>query len=533
MKIKKVYIDDWMEFKPYDKHSSTDLYYMKIANEVQLAIQSSEYIDQLYDYFDEEDIVNLSCFLTSYFEDIISETNVWNSFVSLHNKKYNKLLPFYDTSDYIENEINVQDIRLLFWYFFNATLEDGFVSPYINLFESVALNVFDVFDAAWEYAPENNALKSCYYIKNEIEEFYDARKYIDLVLFKTYLFFPDSKKELLQAEEEIYLERRDFMEIKFQLDLQRDEIIHNTKTKLLAIQGKEWAAEIVGGQNLVNMVVWGFSQKITGFFLYKGQDNLSVMLEYIATGTKFNITKKSFDVSFDDDPIDSVFFIGIVMWKNEWWFSGVMAKYGVTPKIVESEKTNIESKIKLNFLNVENHKIKEILQDQVKSFKLFNNGCEVAFLKSSEVNQFVNSFMQFYNESLHLNETQKQQTKNRFKKNGLDENDFNLSLEDTEDEVLVFINPNSGVEIVFNLNSAFPMPNNPFFKDELSEKHIKLLLMGNTSSIELVNFLVSNYKEDIPYFKHGLGKKYLEDFDFLLRFWKGEKYYSKPVLSVV
>jgi hypothetical protein len=57
--------------------------------------------------------------------------------------------------------------------------------------------------------------------------------------------------------------------------------------------------------------------------------------------------------------------------------------------------------------------------------------------------------------------------------------------------------------------------------------------MGNTSSIELVNFLVSNYKEDIPYFKHGLGKKYLEDFDFLLRFWKGEKYYSKPVLSVV
>jgi hypothetical protein len=216
MKNKKVYIDDWMEFKPYDKHSSTDLYYMKIANEVQLAIQSSEYIDQLYGYFDEEDIVNLSCFLTSYFEDIISETNVWNSFVSLHNKKYNKLLPFYDTSDYIENEINVQDIRLLFWYFFNATLEDGFVSPYINLFESVALNVFDVFDAAWEYAPENNALKSCYYIKNEIEEFYDARKYVDLVLFKTYLFFPDSKKELLQAEEEIYLERRDFMEIKFQ-----------------------------------------------------------------------------------------------------------------------------------------------------------------------------------------------------------------------------------------------------------------------------------------------------------------------------
>jgi hypothetical protein len=186
----------------------------------------------------------------------------------------------------------------LFWYFFNATLEDGFVSPYINLFESVALNVFDVFDAAWEYAPENNALKSCYYIKNEIEEFYDARKYVDLVLFKTYLFFPDSKKELLQAEEEIYLERRDFMEIKFQLDLQRDEIIHNTKTKLLAIQGKEWAAEIVGGQNLVNKVVWDFSQKITGFFLYKGQDNLSVMLEYIATGTKFNITKKSFEVSF-------------------------------------------------------------------------------------------------------------------------------------------------------------------------------------------------------------------------------------------
>ena len=533
MKNKKVYIDDWMEFKPYDKHSSTDLYYLKIANEVQFAIQSSDYCDQLYTYFDEDDIVNLSCFLTSYFEDIISETNVWNSFVSLHNKIYNKRLPFYDTSDYLEYEINIQDIRLLFWYFFNTTLKDAFVSPYINLFESVALNVFDVFDAAWEYAPENRILKSCYHIKTEIEEFYDARKYVDLVLFKTYLFFPDSLKELLQAEEDIYLGKREVMKLKFQLDMQRDELLHHTKTKLLAFNGKDWAVEIIGSQNLVNDDVWDFSQKLTGFFLYKGQDDFSISLEYISTGTRFSITKKSFDISFDDDSFDSIFFIGIVMWKNEWWFSGVMAKYGVNPEIVENEKTNIESKLKVNFLNSEKHNLNEILESQVESFKLFNDGYQVAFLKSSEVNHFVNSFIEFYNKSLHLSVTEKKRSKSYFKRIGLTEEKIDFDLEDNFDEVLVFMNPVSGIEIVFELNSAFPMPNNLFFKDELCEKHVKLLLMGNSSSIELVNYLVSNHKDDIPFFTEGLGKKYLEDFDFLLRFWKGEKYYSKPALTVI
>ena len=54
---------------------------------------------------DKKEIDVLSCFLTSYFEDLISETNIWNSFITTHKRLYNKQLPFYNLDDYFEDEI--------------------------------------------------------------------------------------------------------------------------------------------------------------------------------------------------------------------------------------------------------------------------------------------------------------------------------------------------------------------------------------------------------------------------------------------
>lgn len=56
-------------------------------------------------------------FLTSYLEDLVSGSELWNSFVRKHTKLYDKPLPFYVTEDYAEEEINNEDICFLIWYF--------------------------------------------------------------------------------------------------------------------------------------------------------------------------------------------------------------------------------------------------------------------------------------------------------------------------------------------------------------------------------------------------------------------------------
>ena len=135
--IKKIYIDEWHNLKPYESNVPTDTYYLKLSNEIKRILKSNEQALIFQMYLEEDDIDLLSCFLCSYFEDIISETNIWNSFVSIHKTKYNKTLPFYELENYIEKEINNQDIYFLIWYFINTIQESKFISPFNELSLSV------------------------------------------------------------------------------------------------------------------------------------------------------------------------------------------------------------------------------------------------------------------------------------------------------------------------------------------------------------------------------------------------------------
>ena len=110
---KKIVIKDWLELKPYEKQTITDSYYLKICNEVKRVFATNRQSFVLLMYLDKKEIDVLSCFLTSYFEDLIAETNIWNSFITTHKRLYNKQLPFYNLDDYFEDEINPQDISFL------------------------------------------------------------------------------------------------------------------------------------------------------------------------------------------------------------------------------------------------------------------------------------------------------------------------------------------------------------------------------------------------------------------------------------
>lgn len=120
---KRIYIKDWLLLKPYNSQTTTDSYYLKLSNDVKQAITTNKQSFVLQRYLSKENINHLACFLTSYFEDIISETNIWNSFIRVHKRLYKKQLPFYDVDEYYEEEINAQDVSFLIWYFLNTIQE--------------------------------------------------------------------------------------------------------------------------------------------------------------------------------------------------------------------------------------------------------------------------------------------------------------------------------------------------------------------------------------------------------------------------
>lgn len=547
-KFTKIYVQDWLALKPYEKQVVSDIYYLKLANKVkELFIREFTVEDDITnDFFNSDDeFTLLSCFLISYFEDIISGTNIWNTFVKKHKEMYKKELPFYEIDeDYIHGEINHQDIRFLLWYFTN-TMKDEFVThPFNIMFYLLPIRIMEIFEAEYETAPENEHLKKYYQVNPNNADLYDVRDVIRNILFNTYLFYPDTfltfDIEARQIIEEATDEERS--EERLLMFLRETELaVFNSKyTQLLNMKGKEWLAALLGEQHPLYNDILNCSERIYGLFFYKGEDDENVFIEHIASGMPFNLTKKSVDFSFPVDNIDDIVYIGIQQWQNEWWFSGNIVPMPFDADLILDEKNSLASRSAVNFIShAQNEaKINEILHGQEKAFLEFNNGSPIVFLPEEDIEKFQNNFTEYYNNSLNLSEKEREEALQRARKEGFFGNDERYSesykatlASDKVESALLFFNPKSGLEIAFGINSAFPTPANHFYNEEECIDHTFSLLFGNDFSTELALYCVEKFKDESIFFDN-FGEEYMDDLDFVLRFYKNESYHTKPQITL-
>ncbi len=531
MKQKRIYIEQWLDLKPYQNQTAIDGYYLKLSNEVKHAITTNTQSLVLQMYLHPQEVDMLACFLTCYFEDLISETNLWNSFVKKHKELYSKQLPFYLLEEYYEDEINLADVSFLIWYFMNTIQEEKFIAPYNDFIIETAEKVMELFETAWEYAPENEQLKQFYQISENETDFYEARAITDIVLFQSYLFYPDTTQKIKETELEL-LENPEVKEnIQVFLNDNRDDHLHKVHTRLLSLKGKEWAAEIIGKQHPLKNDFLTTSERIRGYFFYKGQDENNVFIEHIASGKKFDLTKKSFEQGDTLQEIDTILFMGIVQWKSEWWFSGIFFHQPFNADLILDEKSSQQSRMQVSFLDHETEDVNEVLAQQYKAFLDINNGLPIAFIPSEKVDDFTENYIEYFNASLKLSAKKQKEAKQRARDEGFfGTKDKAIKYDEVSETALVFFNPKSGVEIALATNSAFPLPNNPYFEKSESEEHILRLLMDESLSTELAMYCIDNCKSKLPFFKDGVGESYLQDVDFLLRFWKKDNYHAKPTI---
>jgi len=326
---------------------------------------------------------------------------------------------------------------------------------------------------------------------------------------------------------------RDKENIIHYLNENRDAELHKNYTRLLSLKGKEWASKIIGKEHPLSKDFLNISKKISGFFLYKGQDNDSIFIEHIASGKKFNLTKKSFDHYDNLKEIDTIVFMGIAKWKGEWWFSGIYFQNDFNADLILEEKNSIESRMAVNFLDHQNEKVNETLQLQFNAFKDFNNGSQIAFMPSNRIDEFIRKYTEFFNQSLNLTKKEREEAKKRAQKDGFFGTDDNKTKNYSEvsETGLVFFNPKSGVEIALAVNSAFPLSENKYFKIEDSIEHIMRLFFAEELSTELAIYCIDNCKTKLPFFRKGEGRSLLDDIDFLLRFWKKNNYHTVPTIT--
>ncbi len=517
---RQISIKNWLNHKPYNNQKPTDSYFVKLSNKVYKAILSVDNSSKIYEYFDNEQIKHMSCFLVSYFEDLISDSNIWNTFVKKHKELYDKVLPFYEIDEYFENEINYYDVCFLIWYFISC--DENLLAPDEYFILEIAGYIMDIFEEEWETAPENTYLKKYYTIENNSADYYEARKLIDNILFNSYLFHPDTGVELFISELEILddINNQPDEDILYKANLilteNREEKLYKNHTKLLALRGPEWAAELLGKDHKLSKGYINLSQKILGLFFYKGEDENNVFLEHIASSKEFNVTKKSFEKEFNIS-IDTIVYIGLIKWQDEWWFSGNYFTVPYNSETVSKERNSQDSKRMISSLDSNQEELQKIIDRQLKIFKESNNNETIVFLKANEINNFLTNQINLFNKKL-----AKSTPKEKFKAN------IDMS---RAGNTIIFFNEKSGIEIAMGVISAFPAKKNPFYNEDDCFEDVVTLFTEKSISPELVRYAIDNFKDKIVYFNTPLGEKVIENLDFILRFYKTDNYYTKPGIA--
>ncbi len=522
----RIYIQQWLKLKPLDKSSVTDSYYLQLSNKIKDAVTGKN-LAAITEIISEDEFDLMCCFLTAYLEDIVSEVNIWKTFVNKHFELYGKKLPFYDTDEYFDDEVNIQDVYFLIWYFINSCFEKGFINPYNKYIQNIGNTVFLLLDEAFEYAPENLNLKYLYKISETETNYYKIRGIADKLIFQSWLFFPDTGIFIENSELEIInnFEKKDAEHSIPVQQENRDNFVNTLRTRLLNMTAYEWTAELSGKKHRLYKSIKTVYGRIKGFFYYLKYDNKYIYLEHIASGKMFNLIKSSYEY-YDTLKKNDVIYLGMVNWQNEWHFSGITYKAESDYDFINELKSDFNAIQEVNFTDYNKPEYKKILEEQYNAFLEYNNNSEIKYLHSSEVDDFIQGFTEFYNKTV------------KAEKNFKDEKLKNILYEksgfsDIDDSMLVFYSKNSGLEVITGVNSAFPAIDNPFFDEEKSEENLAYLLFSDDTSKDLAMYCFNNYKDKLSYFKTDKGKKNINDIDFILRFFKREKYFPEPTVLLI
>ncbi|HRP90671.1 MAG TPA: DUF3843 family protein [Edaphocola sp.] len=513
---KQIYIKEWLDVKPYQIHDEVDIYYLNIANRVKEALGSSKIEKYFIKEFKNGLLVNkLACFITCYFEDLISGTQFWQTFLKKYRSQYQKDFPLIKIENYIEDEINIEDIQFLSWYFINCQFlsqfdQIGMESDHPTL-KNIAIEVMKIFESEWETAPENTRLLDNFKIDPNNSDYHSLQNILNEFVENNYLLKIDFDTVFAPKLHQMKIAGVTDSEFVPIFSLLYNETKFGMRTRLLGLSIAEWILAYIDADSELGKAIQNFeSDNIFDFFIYQGVD-----LKGIHT-FKTVITGNDYEVDFQDDLFEygKIYLLDLIKWKEQWKLIGLPSLADDPSKYLNNRKNNTP---KENALKIE---ATEIL---AQCFLEYNKNSPIAFVDGKDSKNFLAEVYQLFNKRWKA-------LKGEQAKGSLNVDNLNNIEEDTPN--IIFMNTAYGIEVLWGINDAFPDKKNPFFEGESTEEDINFMIQNSSISKELVEYCLKNYKEKINFNNTFEKDRTLENIDFLMRFCKGEHYFSKIEMTL-
>lgn len=328
----------WLVPKPYNTFGKTDPFYFEIANKVyEVLREHKDFV--LYGGMMDTYLYILSCNLTSYFEDRMSDLGLWQAFIDTNMELYEYWLPFYNLENYNAQGINVQDIYYLLWH--RLTKERAeIVSPQTKEIKTIGKAVFSIFEQAKSKAKKNPEYKKSLSLKNvESSEVENARYMLQWLAVRSYLngsdlaiSYQEERQQMIREKEgNMRPEEASYIILEDYAYLKRSSFSAMSSVDLLAKAAKVSADKKEAIKNL---------ERHAGLYEYQSSDIKYHIFQHVQTLKTYSVIKSSFQPS----PFrkGQVFATTFIPWDGYWALSGLLIGVSETgfpkPGLLEAER---------------------------------------------------------------------------------------------------------------------------------------------------------------------------------------------------
>lgn len=169
LKGEKIFMQAWLDAHGRAKVEDTDQWYLDLANELLPLLEESYTYRETYQEHRHRVALNLAMYL----EDCVADGGNWNEFISWHYKSYGRYLPFHQlTSEYVPDEINWEDIAVIFWSMSSQVMEPYLwvEKPFEQHAMQLAKKVYKRMDELFESAPVSESLAEEWFIERQTME---------------------------------------------------------------------------------------------------------------------------------------------------------------------------------------------------------------------------------------------------------------------------------------------------------------------------------------------------------------------------
>ena len=445
--MKKIYPKKWLELHPYKQTNSVDQYYVGIANEIHKRLYSSTIADA---FEEEENIRYTSLCLAAWFEDVISQTGIWQAFTAECRKRYGAYLPFYPIKgDYFPDEINLEDIRFLLWHHIQYLCRGiSAINPENPGIEQTAQEIYGLLAEEYETAPENERMQEfLYHSAMGEEDFFRYREILDWFHYQCYFNIENvaqcrDEAERLLDDEKITPEMAETL-----IYATRTSLTFKGRRNLLSLTSPEWLALISNAHP--EHQLWGkVKVRENSCYLLEKEDDRYLYVKDLCSEDEgeFKITKKSLNLSAirSREVGKSTLICELIYFGNAWWQCGMLLENKYNQKMAEYVDDLTKQKEKTNE--------KAAFHDFIKA----SGGKSFVFCQSQEeISDFLLNKMD-YN-----------------LKEGLDIPRIN-----TENGAMLMANPHTGLHIQFKLCECIKSPDNPNYNKEEAEKNAIMFIVN-------------------------------------------------------